>query len=204
MGEKIKDALPSDLCYAVIDVETTGFSFTNERITEVAAVSIECGKILERFSTLINPGVSIPQEITGLTGITDRMVKRSPRFEEAAPGLIDFLGERILVAHNSAFDLGFLNAELQRSHRPCLSNSVLCTVRLARSLLPGLDNHKLGTVAAHYDIEILTQHRALGDAQATAKIFINLLGLAEEKGIREISQLMKLAGTRGRAGDDDE
>jgi DNA polymerase-3 subunit epsilon len=191
-----RDPLISRLRYAVIDLETTGLPPPKHKITEVAAVLVERGEITDDFSTLINPGVPIPQRIVGMTGITNEMVKEAPTFDEVASPLVNLLGKRVLVAHNGTFDVNFLNAELDRARGARLANPTVCTVRLARALLPGLDSYRLGAVAEYFDIEIQARHRALGDAAATAVAFIKLCDIAEEKGLTRLSQLTKIAGVR--------
>jgi DNA polymerase III epsilon subunit family exonuclease len=191
-----RDPLISRLRYAVIDLETTGLPPPKHRITEVAAVFVERGEITDDFSTLINPGVPIPHLIVSMTGITNEMVKDAPQFEEVAPALVELLGKRVLVAHNGTFDANFLNAEVGRAFGMRLSNPTLCTVRLTRALLPGLDRYKLGEVADYFGITIEDRHRALGDAVATAAIFIKLCSIAEERGLNRLSQLMKIAGVK--------
>jgi len=189
----IKDSLISNLRYAVIDVETTGLASSTDRIIEIAVAYNNNGKILNTYSELINPGISIPWVITDITGITDVKLRKAPQFKEIADGFVDLLKDRVLIAHNSFFDINFISAELKRCHQKNLSNSVLCTLRMSRHLCSNLENHKLGTLADFFGIKIKKQHRALGDALATAEIFLKLSDIAEKKGITKLSQLMKIA-----------
>jgi DNA polymerase III epsilon subunit family exonuclease len=183
------DPLLSELRYAVIDIETTGLAPPENRITEIAAVLVEQGKVVDDFDTLVNPRVPLSPYVVRMTGITDEMVAEAPPFEELAGHLVELLGERVLVAHNSPFDINFLNAELERTAGIKLTNRSLCTVRMSRRLLRGLDGHGLDSLARYFAIEIGNRHRALGDAAATAQIFLRLCRLAEEKGWTRLSHL---------------
>ena len=197
----LKSARPTDpllarLRYAVIDLETTGLPQPNHRITEVAAVLVERGKVTDDFSTLVNPGIAIPRRIVKMTGITNEMVGDAPPFSDVADPLVELLGRRVLVAHNGTFDINFLNSELDRCRGSRLINTTLCTVKMARKLVTGLDSYRLGAVADYFGIEIEGRHRALGDAAATAEVFIRLLDLAGEQGFERLSQLHKIAGVK--------
>ena len=181
--------------FTVVDLETTGGS-GEDRILEVGAVRIEQNRLSREFSSLVNPGVPIPPFIASMTGISESMVAQSPSFHEIAEGLLEFLGDSVLVAHNLPFDLGFLNRALARSHQLRLTNSCLCTVRLGRRLLAQLPDRRLDTVAGHYGIRIEGRHRALGDARATALILIRYLGELAEMGIHRMDQLEEFLGVR--------
>jgi len=188
--------LLAELSFAVIDLETTGIAPPDHRLTEAAAVIVEGGKLLDDFSTLINPGVAIPRRIVSMTGITNQMVRDAPVLHEVAPAIVRFLADRVLVAHNSTFDVNFLNAELGRVMDIKLTNWSLCTVRLSRALVPGLESYRLAALADYFGIEITNHHRALADATATAKIFLRLLDVASQRGWRRLSQLLRVAGTQ--------
>jgi DNA polymerase-3 subunit epsilon len=155
--------------YVVVDVETTGGLAARHRVTEVAAVRVRGGEVTGRFSTLVNPERPIPVEITRLTGINDAMVRGAPRFAEVADGLREFVGDAVFVAHNAAFDHGFLRAEFARSgvdfRRP-----TLCTVAAMRRFFPGLESYSLGKLCRHFKIPLVSHHRALCDAEATAEL----------------------------------
>ena len=133
----------SDATFVVTDTETTGLKAEEHRVIEIGAVKVEDGDVVDRFQQLVNPQRSIPGRITKLTGITTGMVFEAPTMEEVMPAYLDFLGDGILTAHNLSFDKGFLEAECERLGRGPLSNETLCTVRLARRLLPGLDSKGL-------------------------------------------------------------
>lgn len=165
----------SDATFVITDTETTGLKAESNRVIEVGAVKVRDGSVIDRFHQLVNPERSIPGRITELTGITTGMVFDAPTMEEVLPEYLDFLGNGILTAHNLSFDKGFLDAELDRVGRESLSNKTLCTVRLARRLLPGLDSKGLSRLVQFYDITVDGRHRALGDAEATGTILRRFL-----------------------------
>ena len=156
--------------YAIVDIETTGGYAENHRMTEIAIYHHDGLQITDRFQTLINPGRRVPYFITGLTGITTEMVKEAPAFEEIAREIYDWLKDRVFVAHNAHFDYSFVKKELDDAGIHW-STRKLCTVRLGRKIIPGLDSYSLGRLAESLGIKIADRHRAGGDAEATAKIF---------------------------------
>ena len=171
------------LSYVVVDVETTGGRpLHGDRITEIAAVLVRRGEIVDVFETLVNPRRSIPPWITRLTNISWGMVKDAPPFEALCDKVLDMLGGHVFVAHNARFDWAFVNAELERATGRALDGPRLCTVKLARKLLPQLRRRSLDYVAMHYGVEIQSRHRAAGDAIATARVLVRLLGAAREHG----------------------
>ena len=162
------------MLYAIVDIETTGGHAQGHRITEIAIYHFDGTRITDQFHTLLNPGRNIPHFITGLTGITTDMVMNAPTFEDQAPEIYDWLKDRIFVAHNAHFDHSFIKKEFEDvgiNWQP----KKLCTVRLARKIIPGLDSYSLGALAESLGIRIADRHRASGDAHATAKIFDILL-----------------------------
>ena len=189
-----------DLCetsFVVFDLETTGAKAPPCRITEIGAYKVENCELVGEFHTLVNPEVPIPPFITSLTGISDDMVRDAPRFSEVADDFLRFIGDSVLVAHNSPFDLGFLNHEISMVHEECrVGNPALCTVQLSRRLLPDIENHKLKTVASYYSVDLINHHRASDDARATAKIFINLLKMLNEQGINDLGAARKFSQRR--------
>ncbi len=169
------DALDG-LSYAFVDVETTGGRPEHgDRITEVAAVIVERGQVVDRFATLVNPQRPIPPFITAITNITWEMVRDQPTFGEICAPLLERLEGRVFVAHNATFDWSFVSAEVARATGRRLEGSRLCTVRLARRVLPQLPRRSLDWVTRHYGIEIEARHRAEGDAVATAHVLLRLL-----------------------------
>ena len=189
-----RDELAS-LSYVVVDVETTGTSpWSGDRITEIAAIVVRDGVVAERFETLVNPERSIPPMITNLTQINWEMVKNAPRFRDICEQVVGVLQGHVFVAHNADFDWRFVTAEVQRATGQRLSGRRLCTVRLARRVLPHLRSRRLDSVATYYGVEILARHRAAGDAVATAHVLLRLLDEARERECRCWDDLQRLLG----------
>jgi DNA polymerase III epsilon subunit family exonuclease len=179
--------------FVVFDLETTGAAVPPCRITEIGAYRVKNGVVAEEFHSLVNPETPIPPFITSLTGISDSMVKDAPIFEEIAADFMEFIGDSVLVAHNAVFDMRFLNHEVSRVYEEYrVANPCLCTVQLSRKLLPDIANHKLKTVAQHYQISLINHHRASDDARATAEIFIRLMGLMATAGVQDFAGVRKL------------
>ena len=149
---------------AIIDLETTGTAATADRITEIGIVRVEQGRVIEEWSTLVNPQTFIPIEIQALTGITDAMVKNAPTFEDIHDEVLARLQGHLFVAHNARFDYGFIKNELRRLEMP-FSEEVLCTVRLSRRLYPEAAHHNLDALVARHGLDAKDRHRALGDAR---------------------------------------
>jgi DNA polymerase-3 subunit epsilon len=186
------DAL-SGLAYAVVDVEATGGRHhAGDRITEVAVVEVKHGVITTVFDTLVNPQRAIPPWVTRLTNISWDMVRQAPTFAEICDQLLGVLDGRVFVAHNVAFDWRFLTMEFERAMGRTLSGRRLCTVKLARQIIPGLRRRSLDYVALHYDVEITRRHRAGGDALATAKVFARLLDDARRQGCETWHDIQRL------------
>ncbi len=185
--------------FVVFDLETTGAKAPPGRITEIGAYRVHNGHVSDEFQTLVDPETPIPDFITRLTGINDEMVRDAPVFADIAHDLLVFLGDSVLVAHNSGFDMRFLNVEIGRvfgDYR--LANPCLCTVQLSRKLLPDIVNHKLKTVAEHYGIDLTNHHRAGADAFATAHIFLNLLTKLNERGVNDLAAVRKMSNRKHR------
>ncbi|HYV97009.1 MAG TPA: 3'-5' exonuclease [Gemmatimonadaceae bacterium] len=173
-----------ELEYVVVDCETTGRSYArSDRVTDVAAVVVRNGRVEDTFSALVNPRRAIPPAIARLTGITNSMVAVAPPFEDVAHHVAAILSSRVFVAHNVAFDWGFVGEELFRATGRGLSGERLCTVRLARKLLSHLPRRNLDAVSAYYGIPIHGRHRALGDAVATAHVFTRMLDELGRQGV---------------------
>jgi DNA polymerase-3 subunit alpha (Gram-positive type) len=156
--------------FVVVDLETTGFDPSAERITEIGAVRVVNGEVTERFNTFVNPGKPIPANVSHLTGITDDMVKDAPGEGEALARFQQFAGADVLVAHNSAFDMAFIRTRGAVSGL-MFPNPVLDTLALSRALYPDMRRHKLDTMAKKLGVKLEGHHRAVNDAEATAKIF---------------------------------
>ncbi len=180
--------------FVVLDLETTGAKAPPCRVTEIGAFKVSDGKVIDDFQTLVDPETPIPAFITGLTGISNEMVATAPKFREISGRLLEFIGDSVMVAHNAPFDMSFLNHEIGRVYEDYrLANPALCTVQLSRRLLPDIENHKLNTVARHYEIDLRNHHRAGDDAFATAHIFLNLLGSLGELGITDYGSARRLS-----------
>jgi len=178
----------SDADFVVFDVETTGPKTPGARIMELGAYCVERGRIVAEFQTLVNPLTPIPTFIASLTGITDEMVATAPTFDRVAADWLRFAGQSILVAHNAVFDVRFINHELSLvfpGRR--MPNAHLCTVSLARRVLPDLKSFRLPALAEHFEVSHRVRHRAGDDARATAEVFLVLLELLRQNGIRDVA-----------------
>lgn len=161
--------------FCVVDVETTGLSPTKNRVIEIGMVKVDGLKIIDKFHTMINPRVSIPYYITQFTGITNEDVIDSPCFSELQFNIKEFLGESVLVGHNLSFDNGFLQNEFRICGEDFYSEHSICTLRLARRIYPELPSKSLSSVAKHLKIKNTSAHRALSDAETTARILIKII-----------------------------
>lgn len=173
--------------YAIVDIETTGGVAKYERITEIAIVLHDGEKVVDSFSTLINPERSIPWNITQITGISDEMVAGAPRFFEIAKQVVEMTDGHIFVAHNVNFDYSFVREEFARLGYD-FSRRQLCTVRLSRKVFPGLPSYSLSNLKRHFNIHAEKSHRALDDTLATTRLFE--LILAEQDGRSQIRNLV--------------
>ena len=182
-----------DQTFVVFDIETTGFSNTNDKITEIGAVKIENFKVVDRFSELVNPEVDISYKIQELTGITNDLVSDKPTIEEILPKFLEFVRDSVLVAHNAEFDMGFIS---QKSREQGLEfkNKSVDTLTLARVLLPHLKRHRLNVIAKDLGIPLLNHHRAVDDAEATAHIFIKFLEMLKKQGVEVLSDVNEKLG----------
>ena len=190
-----EEPLLSSLTFAVVDVETTGSRPDGgDRITEIAVVTVRDGRIANVYETLVNPERSIPPFITRLTNISWEMVAEKAPFRDVCDEVLRILEGHVFVAHNAAFDWRFVSAEVRRARGRELTGRRLCTVRLARRLLPQLRSRSLDWVARHYAVEIEPgkRHRAAGDALATAHCLIRLLADARAHGCERWSDLERL------------
>jgi DNA polymerase III epsilon subunit family exonuclease len=184
----------SECTFAVVDVETTGVrSRMDDRITEIAIVTVSDGKVRLAFDSLINPDRYIPPRITAVTGITNDMVTRAPRFAEVADAILGALSGRIFVAHNARFDWNFVDSELRRARDLTLSGPRLCTVRLARRLVRGVASCGLDALTHWFGWENQARHRAAGDALVTAQLLNRLIQLATERGAHTVDDLVSIS-----------
>ena len=180
---------------AVIDFETTGLSpAQGDRATEIAAVILENGKVVDRYQSLMNAGVHIPPFIESLTGISNEMILRAPDAAQVMHDVADFVGDFPLVAHNASFDCKFWDAELARIERRRRQDSV-CSLLLSRRLLPQAPSHRLGALVEYASLPVAGRfHRALADAEMAASLLLRLEDeLRETHRVAEVSvELLRL------------
>ena len=172
----------------VFDIETTGFGPAKDKIIEIGAVKVVDGKIVDKYSTFINPEVPIPFEIEKLTGITDEMVLPAPTIDKVLPEFLEFCEGCILVAHNASFDVGFITKKAEGLNIP-VDFTVIDTVGMARALLPELGRYKLNIVAKELGISLENHHRAVDDAGATAEIFVKFIEMLDTKEVVTLEEL---------------
>jgi DNA polymerase-3 subunit epsilon len=181
-----------DTTFVIVDLETTGMTATASGIIEIGAARVRNGRVIEEFAQLVNPGLSLPRFITHLTGIDDAMLAGQPPIAAVWPRFSDFLGDAVIVAHNARFDLAFLNAAaVAYSGRP-LANPCLCTLKLARRLVPELRRRGLDALAAHFGIPLADRHRALGDVRITVEVLFHLLERLATRGVARLDQALDL------------
>jgi DNA polymerase-3 subunit epsilon len=188
----------AEVTFCVFDVETTGTSPADAAICEIGAVKVRGGECLGTFSTLVNPGLPIPPQITYLTGITEAMVAPAPPIEAVLPSFAAFAGDAVLVGHNVRFDMGFLRAALERAGYEPPANPVVDTCALARRLVRDeVPNLRLGTLAERLRLPHRPTHRALDDALATVDLLHLLLERAAALGVLGLDDLLELPTIRG-------
>jgi DNA polymerase III subunit epsilon len=177
--------------FVVVDVETTGWEPDQASITEIGAVRIRPGGPAAEFSSLVQPGGPIPEDIVALTGITDAMVGAAPPAGTVLPGFLAFARGCVLAAHNAPFDVGFLTAACARCGLPWPAFPVLDTAALARSVLgeDEVPDCKLATLAEFFGARTRPCHRALADAKATADVLQGLLRRLESAGVRTLAEI---------------
>ncbi|MFW5648376.1 MAG: PolC-type DNA polymerase III [Candidatus Alkaliphilus sp. MAG34] len=189
------DTYSFDEEFVVFDIETTGLSSRNDKITEIGAVKIKNGRIIDSYSSLINPEIEIPVKITKLTGITDDMVRDKPTVETVLPEFLKFVGERPVIAHNAGFDVAFIRENIKKIDE-IFTNTIIDTLNLSRALLPNLKRHRLDIVAKELKVPLLDHHRAVDDSKATAKIFIELIKIMRSKNIFSLEDINNQLGTK--------
>jgi len=177
-----------DDTYVVFDIETTGFSATNDKIIEIGAVKVQNGNIVDKFSRFVNPQIPIPIRIEELTTINDSMVKDEETIDKVLPEFLEFVGDAVMVAHNADFDMSFIIHNAKKLGLPH-EFTYVDTVALARILLPNINRYKLDTVAKALDIKLLQHHRAVDDAGCTAEIFVKFIKMLKERGIENLNQV---------------
>jgi len=185
---------PLDGCrFAVVDVEATGTSpRRGHRLLEVAVATLAGDDVRLAYETLVNPETPISPFVTRLTGISDEVARHAPSFDRVADDLLGALAGAVFVAHHARFDWAFLSAELYRARSLLLVGPRLCTVRLARRLLPPLASRNLDALARYFGFEIAGRHRAGPDALAAARIFQRLVSIAQDLGAVSLADLGEL------------
>jgi DNA polymerase III epsilon subunit family exonuclease len=179
----------NEIVFVVLDVEAIVARTQPAQIIELGAYRVHGGQIIDNFQTLINPAARLPRFIATMTGISDAVLASAPKFGEIVNAWLDFAGDAVLVAHNSDFDLPLLNREIARIFPGFrMRNADLCTVDLARRLVPNSEGHNLDALADHFGIENPERHRAGGDALTTARILLRLLDQLEEHGVRTLAE----------------
>lgn len=174
--------------FVVFDIETTGLNPVNDTITEIGAVKVKNGEIVDTFQTFVNPEKPIPQNIVELTGITDQMVADAPTIDVVIKDFYEFIGDASLVAHNAGFDTSFIKVASQKNNME-FNFCYIDTVEMSRALLKDVKNHKLNTITKHLNITLENHHRAIDDATATGYVFIRFLNMIKEKGVTDVSEI---------------
>lgn len=181
--------LLKDLSFCVIDLETTGGNHDNDKIIEIGMVRVVALELAEEKNILIDPEQKIPEFIQKLTSIKQKDVKGQPKIEEVIDDVIEFIGDDIIVAHNTSFDVPFLNSVLRRLGREELKNKVICTNVMTKHMIPDIMNSNLNYMSSLFNIEHSNAHRAHDDARATAKLLLKYLDIFIDKGIKKVNQL---------------
>jgi DNA polymerase III epsilon subunit family exonuclease len=193
------DPLLEDAEFVVFDLETTGLSAARSQICELGAVRVRALELIDSYQSLVNPKAALPEPIARLTGLREQELRRAPSVTTVLRRFLDFAGDDLLVAHNARFDQSFLERQLLRVHGRRLSEPPLCTAALARRLLEGrVRRVGLASLANFFGVSTQPCHRALPDAEATAEVLVQLIGLAQELGARRVSELRALAAPRKR------
>jgi DNA polymerase-3 subunit epsilon len=177
--------------YAIIDIETTGQSAIKGKITEIAIFTHDGFRIMDSFTSLINPECYIPEFITRLTGIDNTMVSNAPKFYEVARKIVELTQDKIFVAHNIGFDYRFMQKEFKQLGYD-YQRKTMCTVQLGRKFLPGHKSYSLGKLCSEIGISINGRHRAAGDALATVKLFEIILARKAQKEAKQPSSQLRM------------
>jgi DNA polymerase-3 subunit epsilon len=193
------DPLLEEAEFVVFDLETTGLSAQTSRICELGAVRVRALELVDRFQSLVDPRVPLPQPVARLTGLRERDLRGAPRVRTVVGRFLTFAGDAPLVAHNARFDQRFLERQLGRRESLRLAEPPLCTAALARRLLAGRARRvSLSSLSDFFGVSTAPCHRALPDAEATAEVLVRLIELAQELGARRVSELRTLAAPRKR------
>lgn len=183
-----------DTTYCVLDLETTGFSATTEKITEVGIMKVKNGEVLDQFSCFVNPQKHIPQRVTEVTNITDDMVKDAETIDVVFPKILDFIKDSVLVAHNAPFDMGFLKQNAKTLGYE-FDYTYLDTLSLAKDLFPDYKKYKLGKIAENLGIKVEVAHRALDDVDTTVKVFNVMIDMLKKRGAKTVNDIDEISST---------
>ena len=190
--------------YVIFDLETTGVSWEKDEVVEISAVKVQGGKVVDEFSTLVNPGMPIPFYASKVNGITDDMAADSPFFDKVLGDFLEFVGDAVLVGHNiHCFDMKFMQKSTQKCFGKLIGNDYIDTLQIARLYLPEMKHHTLTDLADHYGIDVHGAHRALNDCRMNQKVF-ECLGKEIEnpsEGTKNVKKCPKCGNTlRKRSG----
>ena len=180
--------------YCVLDLETTGFSATTEKITEVGIMKLKNGEVVDEFSCFVNPEKHIPERVTEVTNITDEMVKDAETIDKVFPKILEFLGDSVIVAHNAGFDVGFLKQTAKNLGYE-FDYTYIDTLSLAKDLFPDYKKYKLGKIAENLGIKVEVAHRALDDVDTTVKVFKVMLDILSKRGAKKVEDIDKVSRT---------
>ena len=180
-----------DTEYCVFDLETTGISPYYEKITEIGAMKIKNGEVIDTFECFVNPEKPIPERVVEITHITNDMVKDAETIDTVLPKFLEFIGDSVLVAHNAEFDVGFIrhNASIQQLK---FDNTYIDTLKLAKDLFPDYKKYKLGIIADKLGIRVDVAHRALDDVKTLVQVFEVMLKMLKEKGVKTLKDIDEL------------
>ena len=177
-----------DTTYCVLDLETTGFSPVTEKITEVGIMKIQNGEVLDSFSCFVNPEKPIPERVVEVTHITDDMVKDAETIDKVFPKILEFCKDSVIVAHNAAFDVGFLK-HVAKELGYEFDFTYVDTLALSRKVFPNLKKHKLGKIAEYLNIKVEVAHRALDDVDTTVKVYNEMIKILKERGAKTVEDI---------------
>ena len=183
-----------DTTYCVLDLETTGFSATTEKITEVGIMKIQNGEVLDQFSCFVNPEKHIPQRVSEVTNITDDMVADAETIDKVFPRILDFIEGSVLIAHNAPFDMGFLKQNAKNLGYE-FDYTYIDTLSLAKDLFPDYKKYKLGKIAENLGIKVEVAHRALDDVDTTVKVFNVMMKMLKERGAKKVEDIDEVSST---------
>ncbi len=180
-----------DTEYCVFDIETTGLAFRTEKVTEIGAIKIKNGEVIDTFECFVNPEKPIPTEVVNITHITDDMVKDAETIDKVLPKFLEFIGDSVLVAHNAGFDIGFMKYNAENFGYK-LENTYIDTLPLARELFPSYKKYKLGIIAENLGIKVDVAHRALDDVKTLVAVFNVMMEMLKEKNITKVAEINTL------------